>query len=62
MSLKQTMKFDDTAVQKVDILEKHAISTFSTLPSRWRKNIPQKCWYFSAKIHGATSVSNIQTI
>jgi len=54
------MKFDDTAVPKVDILEKHAISTFSTLPSRWRKHIPKKCWYLSAKIHCATSVSNIQ--
>jgi hypothetical protein len=54
------MKFDDTAVQKVDILEKHAVSTFSTLPSRWRKHILQECWHLSAKIHGTTSVSNVQ--
>jgi len=54
------MKFNDTAVQTVDILEKHTVSTFSILPSRWRKNIPQNCWYSSTKIHGATSVSNVQ--
>jgi hypothetical protein len=54
------MTFDETAVQKADILVKHAVSTFSTVPSRWRKHIPQKCWYLSAKMHGATSVSNVQ--